>query len=78
MALKALKKTPKNVENIINQFISKGGSSPSDESLQGDHQLHLRIPRWLLAQIDIKRRERVGTVSRNFWILELIDKEIKK
>lgn len=78
MALKALKKTAKPDENIINQFISRGGTVPVDEPIEGDHRLMLRIPMWLLAKIDVKRKERIGTVSRNFWILELIEKEIKK
>jgi hypothetical protein len=28
--------------------------------------------------IDKKRKERVGKISRNLWILELIDKAVKK
>jgi len=40
---------------------------------QDDHRLTLRIPRWLLHKIDVKRKERVGTISRNLWILERLE-----
>ena len=43
-----------------------------------DHRLTLRIPRWLLDKIDIKRKERVGTISRNLWILETLEKNTKE
>jgi len=87
MALKELYKEKK-TENIgieigtekgINEFISKGGSpvkSP-EETNDDSHRLTLRIPKWLLAKIDIKRKERIGKISRNLWILETLAKATK-
>lgn len=48
------------------------------ESNDDDHRMTLRIPKWLVAKIDIKRKQRVGKISRNLWILELIEKAVKK
>jgi len=60
------------------QFISKGGSDGQPEvAADEDHRLTLRIPRWLLEKIDQKRKQRVGTISRNLWILELVDKAVQ-
>lgn len=41
-----------------------------------DHRLTLRLPKWLLNKIDEKRKQRIGTISRNLWILEILEKEI--
>lgn len=38
-----------------------------------DHRLTLRLPKWLLEKIDLKRNQRVGSISRNLWILEKIE-----
>ena len=35
------------------------------EKCQGDHRLTLRIPKWLMNKVDVKRKERVGAISRN-------------
>jgi len=82
MAIKELKKAVKTAsidfEKDIEKFIAKGGSlaEPMDES--GDHRLTMRIPKWLMDKVDEKRKERVGKISRNLWILEIIDKATKK
>ena len=80
MALKELLKQ-KNVEGVkaeknVKEFISKGGSLAKSFKEQDDdnHRLTLRIPRWLLDKVDVKRRERVGKISRNLWILEIVEK----
>ena len=44
---------------------------------EGAHRLTLRIPYWLVDKIDIKRKERVGTISRTLFILEALDKATK-
>lgn len=65
----------------VQQFISKGGSLAAgvEVSVAGeDHRLTLRIPKWLLDKVDAKRKQRIGTISRNLWILELIDKATQK
>ncbi len=90
MAIKELKKTPKKqlfldevekpkIESRVEKFISKGGTlTMTPEEHENDHRLTLRIPKWLMAKIDTKRKERVGKISRNLWILEVIDKASKK
>lgn len=83
MPVKELKKSPKNtplaLEKKVEEFISKGGKLATDiEENYDDHRLTLRIPKWLLDKVDVKRKDRIGTISRNLWILETIDKATKK
>jgi len=90
MALKELVKsvnkpqpvTAKKEEDKVQEFILQGGSltseSVSSNTEKGDHRMTLRIPQWLMAKVDEKRKERIGTISRNLWILEIIDKACKK
>lgn len=77
MALKELKKAPKNKiikqEDKINKFISKGGSLSLDDDIIGDHRLTLRIPQSLMNKVDQARKKRIGKISRNLWILEVIE-----
>jgi hypothetical protein len=81
MAIKALqkpvKKDSKDSESKVNEFISKGGSLAIIDEQEGDHRLTLRIPKWLMAKVDNKRKKRVGNISRNLWILEIIDQATK-
>ena len=84
MAIKVLQKTvkqPLSVEvkdNKVEKFILQGGSlASSNEVSNNDHRLTLRIPCWLMDKIDIKRKQRVGTISRNLFILEVLDKATK-
>lgn len=79
MAVKELLKPAKNDavknEKKIEEFISKGGGLANVfEGQEGDHRLTLRIPKRLIEKIDRKRKERIGSISRNLWILEVIDK----
>ena len=84
MAIKELKKliqqkpatiNNSNVEKKAQNFISKGGRLADDIEMEdGDHRLTLRIPKALMDKVDIKRKERVGKISRNLWILELIER----
>lgn len=80
MALKELHKTnetkPVKVEKQVDEFISKGGTlaKPVQKTSDDNHRLTLRMPQWLLEKIDVKRKERVGKISRNLWILETIEK----
>jgi len=43
-----------------------------------DHRLTLRIPKSLMAKIDIKRKQRIGKISRNLWILETLNEATRK
>lgn len=80
MAIKELKKTvkmtPLAAEQDVEKFIAQGGSLAGavTAEVDNDHRLTLRIPRNLMDKIDVKRKERVGKISRNLWILEVIQK----
>ncbi len=63
-------------EKEAQEFIEKGGSLPG-KTEEGDHRLTLRLPKWLLEKIDQKRKQRIGSISRNLWILEQIEKSIE-
>ena len=92
MAIKALQK-PVRKEAVetkvvetnadkVDKFISKGGTLAADpvENQAGDstdHRLTLRIPKQLMDRVDAKRKQRVGKISRNLWILEVIEKASK-
>lgn len=83
MAIKELKKQVKNqpvhVEEKVKKFISKGGRLAENmEENDDDHRLTLRIPQWLMDKVDDKRKERVGKISRNLLILEIIEKATKE
>ncbi len=87
MAIKELKKTTKNMaldlEKNVENFILKGGSLAENfnEELtekDDDHRMTLRIPKELMAKIDTKRKQRIGKISRNLWILETIDRATRK
>jgi hypothetical protein len=84
MAIKELKKAEKTHltqdEKSVEKFIAKGGSLSLDlfEEREDDHRLTLRIPKELVHKIDEKRKQRVGKISRNLWILETLDKATRK
>lgn len=83
MAIKELKKASKamlfDLEKNVENFIAKGGALP-EEIVEGDddHRLTLRIPKSLMAKIDSKRKQRIGKISRNLWILETLDRATRK
>jgi hypothetical protein len=72
-------------EDNVQKFISKGGSIPEEDSPKNTsdradqfHRLTLRIPKELLECIDNKRKNRLGKISRNLWILKQIEKASEK
>lgn len=87
MAIKELKKAgksmPLSLEKNVELFIAKGGALAenfNDEIVEhdDDHRMTLRIPKSLMAKIDVKRKQRIGKISRNLWILETIDRATRK
>ncbi len=84
MAIKELKKatktSPFDLEKNVENFIAKGGALPEAAIIEqdDDHRLTLRIPKSLMAKIDVKRRQRIGRISRNLWILETLDRATRK
>lgn len=83
MALKELRKKAVQksvrIESKVKKFISKGGVLADEFDESGDdHRLTLRIPTWLMDKVDEQRKRRVGKISRNLWILEVIQKATQK
>lgn len=84
MALKELRKPKSKAalkEAKVKKFISKGGTLALDDfdELDGsDHRLTLRIPKSLMAKVDLRRKKRIGKISRNLWILEILEKATQK
>lgn len=83
MAIKELKKNVKNqplpIEEKVKKFIAKGGrlAEPMEEN-DDDHRLTLRIPQWLMSKVDEQRKRRVGKISRNLMILEILERATKE
>ena len=66
-------------EDAAKKFISKGGTlTKSFDESNDDHRLTLRIPKWLMDKVDEKRKERIGKISRNLWILETLERAAKE
>jgi hypothetical protein len=64
---------------MVDKFISKGGTlTKSFDESNDDHRLTLRIPKWLMEKVDVKRKERIGKISRNLWILEILEQAAKE
>lgn len=70
------------IDEAIERVIEKGGSVIADkkptpsttENVEGDEvRFTLRIPKKLIDKVDAGRKKRVGNVSRNQWILEVIE-----
>ncbi len=84
MAIKELKKATKtnsfDNEKDVEKFISQAGSLDEEkyDEKDDDHRLTLRIPKELVKRIDIKRKQRIGRISRNLWILETLDRASKR
>ncbi len=77
---KEVKKEPSITE--IDDVINKGGSTTVESKLQekmsnSEVRFTLRIPANLIRKIDEDRKTRIGSVSRNQWILEAISKAVK-
>ena len=76
---KAIKTSPFDLEKNVENFIAKGGALPEEIfEADDDHRLTLRIPKSLMAKIDVKRKQRIGKISRNLWILETLDRATRK
>lgn len=63
----------------IDAIIGRGGKTSSESAVTNDDEIKftLRIPAKMTAKIDKDRKNMIGTVSRNQWILEAIDKQLK-
>jgi hypothetical protein len=74
---KSLKQTTPD-QNNINDVINKGGKTATDSEILPDDDVRftLRVPKKFIEKIDLKRKARVGSVSRNQWILETIAEKL--
>ena len=71
------------IQDAINRVISLGGKTTADSEHENDIlsncneknvRFTLRLPSSLLKKVDEFRKMRIGIVSRNQWILEIISK----
>lgn len=76
MAISVLKKSVP-LEKKAQEFIAQGGSLPQTQE-QAYQTFNVKLPKWLVTEIDAKRRQRNGHVSRNLWITEALEKVVKK
>jgi hypothetical protein len=81
MAVKKKAIKPPINDSDIERVIKRGGNVSVDEANQNETaemRFTLRIPTKLISIIDEERKKRIGTVSRNQWILEAISKNLPK
>ncbi len=74
-ASKVEKPSSHNIDLIIN----RGGKTSVESSVTCEDEIRftLRIPSKMTDKIDKDRKNMIGTVSRNQWILEAINKQLK-
>ena len=65
-------------DEILSDGDDEYSAQTTQENQDEDHRLTIRIPKWLMPKIDAKRKQRVGKISRNLWIIEVIDRATKK
>lgn len=85
MADKSVSKGPRDAKPTSEAEIEKwaigGGSEPGSEISINDTALKMtsiRLPKYLLDQIDASRKKRRGTVSRNNWIWQSIEDTLER
>ncbi len=74
--------TQMDIDEAIERVIDKGGKTTEEKTTgiinySQEVRFTMRIPGNLLVKIDQKRKERVGNLSRNQWILETLAKELE-
>lgn len=83
MAVKKKAEKSKHVQYSIDDIINRGGQVSTDtnrkskQEIESDVRFTLRIPAQLIEKIDDDRSARVGSVSRNQWVLEAIYEKLK-
>ena len=73
------KKTKIEKESLTDSFINSGGKTTkeSDENHEKlDFRFTLRVPSAIIHQIDEHRKKKIGSFSRNNWILEAIEEKL--
>ena len=76
MAEKSIVRRPRDIDAVIN----RGGASAAsqDGEKEKERVFNLRVPKWLVAQVDALRKKRAGKISRNTWILEAIEDKVER
>ncbi len=73
------------IEQSIGAIINRGGRTTAEvEAIEEktknepeEIRFTLRLPSSLMDSIDKKRKERIGNISRNQWIVETLSKALK-
>lgn len=72
-----IKKKENKNEEKLEEFIQKASSKEIDKSASSEDDalqtFTLRIPKSLIRKIDDTRKQGIGKISRNTWILQAID-----
>lgn len=70
-------KAKQNIEHDIDTVIQRGGNNAEDRTIKTQgFRLTLRGPSELMYNIDKSRKNRLGNISRNQWILEAIEEKL--
>lgn len=75
MTIKKKSIAQKPSEHLVEEFINSGGKSASEKdeaSNKTEVRFTLRIPKEMVKEVDAQRKNRIGNISRNNWILEAI------
>ena len=76
MAEKSVFRRPQDVEAVINRGGASAGSG--EEQTERERIFNLRVPEWLVREVDALRKRRTGKISRNTWILEAIEDRVER
>lgn len=84
MADRSVSRPPRDAKPLSDAEVEKwaggGGSEPKPNSNDPNalKMTSLRLPQYLLDQIDASRGKRTGKVSRNNWIWEAIEDKLER
>jgi len=78
MAVKRKATKTNSAKYDVDEIINRGGKVSADSKYQSNEESEseirftLRIPQNLIKKIDKDRKNRIGNISRNQWILEAV------
>lgn len=73
------KKTIKIDPNFIDKIEIKASNNSLSTKLNNyeEHRLTLRLPLWIIKEIDIRRKKYTGKISRTLWIIRQIERALQ-
>jgi hypothetical protein len=73
-AEKTAENVASNIEEVIGRIIERGGEIGGEKLVETPKEIRftLRMGEEMIKKIDAARKSRVGTVSRNQWVVEAI------